>query len=249
MLRSADPEVVTPFHLRLIELVRETATAQEVENLRLDGGTALAAFYLHHRESEDLDFFCDPPFNAAAFGEAVQEHVRAAGIEISSQGRANLSISRLLAQSPDRPEQQVKIDLVLQSPFRLEPLDDTVNGIQIPSYRDICAGKLHAVCDRFAERDFIDLHVILTQPLEGSPASDDVICQRFEALLRDLKECDPGLDPPYVGRAIMQGLGRPIISAFPLRLLIDIDEEALQHTLDLCVNECARRTLRAAPSE
>ncbi|HST58822.1 MAG TPA: nucleotidyl transferase AbiEii/AbiGii toxin family protein [Longimicrobium sp.] len=233
----------------MIEIVREAATAQEIENLRLDGGTTLAAFYLHHRESEDLDFFCDPPFNAVAFGEAVQEHARAAGIEITSMGRANLSISRLLARNHDRPGQQVKIDLVLQSPFRLEPLDDTENGIQIPSYRDICAGKLHAVCDRFAERDFIDLHVILTQPHGGSPASDDVICQRFEALMRDLKECDPGLDPPYVGQAIMQGLGRPIVSAFPLRLLIPIDEAALQHTLDLCVNDCARRTQHAAPSE
>jgi hypothetical protein len=249
MLRSADRGVITPFHIRLMRIVGEAGQAHGVENLRLDGGTALAAYHLHHRESEDLDFFCDPPLNAAAFGDEVQQRARAEGVDVSSQGRANLGISRLQAQNPDNPEQQVKIDLVLQSPFRLEPLEDTAEEIHIPSYRDICAGKLHAICDRFEERDFIDLHVILTRSSGGQPVTDDEICARFEALLRDLMECDPGLDPPYVGQAISRALGREIVSAFPLRLLIPIDETALQHTLELCADECARRTEGAAPSE
>jgi hypothetical protein len=247
MPASADPAVVTPFHLRLMRIVRDAGEAHGVENLRLDGGTALAAYHLHHRESEDLDFFCDPPLNAAAFGETVQQHARAQGIDISSLGRANLGISRLVAQNPDDPGQQVRIDLVLQSPFRLEPLEVTEEGISIPSYRDLCAGKLHAICDRFAERDFIDLHMILTQ--SGAPATDEQICDRFGALLIDLMETDPGISQPYVGEALLEGIGKEIVSAFPLRLLLPIEESALQHTLDLCVNECARHTQRTAPSE
>lgn len=247
MPRSADPAVVTPFHIQLMEIVREAGKAHNVENLRLDGGTALAAFHLHHRESEDLDFFCDPPLNAAQFGEEVQARAAAHGVEVTSMGRANVGISRLLAQNPERPEQQVKLDLVLQSPFRLEPLEETAHGIRIPSYRDICAGKLHAICDRYEERDFIDLHVILTQSDAGKPVSDEDICDRFESLLRDLMECDPGLDPPYVGQAISQGLGRPILGEFPLRVLLPLEEAALQHTIELCANECARQTQRAAP--
>lgn len=246
---SADPAVVTPFHLRLMRIVRDAGEAHGVENLRLDGGTALAAYHLHHRESEDLDFFCDPPLNAAALGEAVQQQGRAQGIEISSLGRANVGISRLIAQNPDDPEQQIRIDLVLQSPFRLEPLEMTGEGISIPSYRDLCAGKLHAICDRFAERDFIDLHVILTQPHASGPPTDEEICERFESLLSDLMETDPGISQPYVGEALVEGVGKEIVSAFPLRLLVPIEESALQHTLDLCVNECARHTQRTAPSE
>lgn len=249
MPRSAHPEVVTPFHLRLMRIVREASESYLVENLRLDGGTALAAYHLYHRESEDLDFFCDPPLNAAAFGEAVQQLASAEGVEISSMGRANLGISRLLAENPELAGQQVKIDLVQQSPFRLEPLEETADGILIPSYRDLCAGKLHALCDRFEERDFIDFHVILTQPVAGAPPTDEEVCARFESLLADLMECDPGIDPAYFGQAIMRGIGREIVSVFPLRLLIPVDEAALQHTLDLCANECARRTQRAAPLE
>jgi hypothetical protein len=232
-----------------MRIVREAGEAHGVENLRLDGETALAAFYLRHRESEDLDFFCDPPFNAAAFGEDVQRLARAAGVEITSMGRGNLGISRLMAHNPEQPGQQVKIDLVLQSPFRLEPLVMTAEGIHIPSYRDICAGKLHALCDRFEERDFIDFHVILNQPVGGEPVDDDGICARFEAHLRDLMEHDPGIDPPYFGQRIMPGFGREIVSAFQLRLLVPVEESALQHTLDLCINQCAKRTHQPAPSD
>jgi predicted nucleotidyltransferase component of viral defense system len=33
------------------------------EKFYLTGGTALAGFYLGHRYSDDLDFFCDIKFN------------------------------------------------------------------------------------------------------------------------------------------------------------------------------------------
>src|SRR6476661_3284870 len=59
-LLSADPRIVTPFHIRLMQIVARADAAYGAPNLRLDGGTGLAAYYLHHRESEDLDFFSDP---------------------------------------------------------------------------------------------------------------------------------------------------------------------------------------------
>lgn len=33
-----------------------------IDNFYLTGGTALAEFYLHHRQSEDLDFFSENEF-------------------------------------------------------------------------------------------------------------------------------------------------------------------------------------------
>ena len=36
------------------------------ENFYLTGGTALAGFYLHHRISEDLDFFTEKEFDVSA---------------------------------------------------------------------------------------------------------------------------------------------------------------------------------------
>lgn len=35
-------------------------------NFYLSGGTTLSAWYLHHRESYDLDFFTDHPFDDKA---------------------------------------------------------------------------------------------------------------------------------------------------------------------------------------
>lgn len=49
------PEILTPLHKRVLDaLFAEEAFAGA---FYLTGGTALAAFYLKHRHSDDLDFF------------------------------------------------------------------------------------------------------------------------------------------------------------------------------------------------
>jgi len=73
---SVLPGVLTPTHLRLLEIVGRAANQYEAPNLRLEGGTALAAYYLGHLESEDLDFFGDPGLNARHFLDAVIPLVR-----------------------------------------------------------------------------------------------------------------------------------------------------------------------------
>ncbi|HEX2209037.1 MAG TPA: nucleotidyl transferase AbiEii/AbiGii toxin family protein [Longimicrobium sp.] len=67
-------------------------------NLRLDGGTALAACYLHHRESEDLDFFSGPGLNAPAFGDAVKAVAAAEGIHLDSCGGRSLGMVTYIAR-------------------------------------------------------------------------------------------------------------------------------------------------------
>ena len=48
--------------------------------LRLEGGTALAAYYLNHRESEDLDLFAHPAFHADAFATVLAEALEEVGL-------------------------------------------------------------------------------------------------------------------------------------------------------------------------
>ena len=48
--------------------------------LRLEGGTALAAYYLRHRESEDLDFFTVRELAIPEFVEFLVPHLTAAGL-------------------------------------------------------------------------------------------------------------------------------------------------------------------------
>jgi hypothetical protein len=240
-LRRADPRVVTPFHIRLMQLIAEAGPRYGASNLRLQGGTALAAYHLHHRESEDLDFFADSPIDARHWGSFVQAHVADAGIELTPHGTPNMGMARYTATNPEDSEQTVKIDLVQESPFRLAPPEMTEEGVWIGSYRDMCASKLGAILNRFEVRDHLDLHVILNPAEDGTLASEDEIREAFSRLLTDAMECDPGISPQYAGQEISHGQNRPIVSAFPLRILRKIEEDDVQRTLRICLAECARR--------
>jgi hypothetical protein len=231
--------VLTPTHLRLIDLVGRAANQYQAPNLRLEGGTALAAYYLGHRESEDLDFFGDPGLNARHFLDAVIPLVRDEGFDIETLGSSSLGFARAMA-TDQRTGVAVKLDFAANSPFHLEPREDTAEGIPVASYRDLCAGKLHAICDRFAERDFVDLHVILTQGLTAGETDGEAgLRARFRRLASDLFETDPGLYPAVVGTGIMRGYDRAIIATLPLRLLMPIEEFAIQRTIQFCAEECA----------
>jgi hypothetical protein len=117
----------------------------------------------------------------------------------------------------------------------------------VASYRDVCAGKLHAICDRYEPRDFIDLHCILNQHANQKAVPDEIEQRRrIRTLIADLEASDPGLTEVHVGQALARGLQRPIISEFPLRLLIPIEEEAVRRTTRLGLEECAQLTRERA---
>jgi hypothetical protein len=211
-------------------------------NLRLDGGTALAAFHLGHRVSKDLDFFGDYQMNAGAFAEVVREVGEERGFEMRLTRGRSLGFAQFIARDAETGI-EVQLDLAAASPFHLEPRDPAAEGILVSSYRDLCAGKLHAICDRYEPRDFVDLHAILTRPTnDGQPAGEDVMRGRFRGLVADLVETDPGLDPLLVGNALQRGRGRTLIAGLPYMLFIDLDDGALQRTMEFCLEECANIT-------
>jgi hypothetical protein len=242
-----------------MQIVARADAAYGAPNLRLDGGTGLAAYYLYHRESEDLDFFSDPGLNAPAFGEAVKDVAAGEGIRLDPFGGQSLGMVTYIARNPDEPGQGVKLQFAVQSPFRLEPLESTAEGIRVSSFRDICAGKLHAVCDRLAHRDFYDLYVITTGGTPIAELDASAVRTRFAALLADVIEIDPGLTPSSVGhpgltpssvgQSIARGSNRPIVSAIELNLLIPVSEQDVQTLLGLCIAECAAQSASSAPPE
>jgi hypothetical protein len=243
---SAIPEVLTPTHTRLIRVVGRAADQYGAPDLRLEGGTALAAYYLGHRESEDLDFFGDPGLNARRFLETVIPLAREEGFSIQATGSANQGFARALA-TDDESGIAVKLDFAANSPFHLAPRVATAEGVPVASYRDLCAGKLHAICDRFAERDFVDLHAILIRGAAGETDGGSDLRVRFRALVADLIASDPGLHPALVGTGVMQGYNRPIVTMLPLRLLVPIEELEVQRTIRICAEVCAEMSAEDVP--
>lgn len=225
-----------------MRVVGEGAAEYGLSDLSLHGGTALAAYHLGHRVSEDLDFFAGPALNARAFGEWLKVRVEGAGFGWEPFAPASMGFARYVASGGNGPA--IRVDIAVSSPFQLAPPDIAEEGIQVASYRDLCAGKLHAACDRFELRDFVDVHAILTIAAHGSPPGEDEIRARFRRVLADVLESDPGLDARYVGQGLRRALGQEIVRRLPIALLAEIADEDVQRTITLCVDECEARFAR-----
>jgi hypothetical protein len=241
MLR-ADPTVVTPFHIRVMRAIGDAERAYGSFDLRLEGGTALAAYHLRHRESEDLDFFAGQEVDIRDWVLFVRSHLADAGLEVRAEREAIMSFATLMVSDLQDPAQgSVKVQFARTSPYRLAPLDDAEEGIKVGSARDLFRGKLEAVCGRLEPRDFIDLHMILwrTDSGHGLFTTEGAVAH-WRALLDDLFLCDPGLDVPYVALSVARARGRPTVTAFPLRLLKPVSDADVQATIELCLEECAR---------
>lgn len=120
----------------------------------LAGGTALSAFYLEHRQSEDLDFFSNEP----APLETVPGFLR------SLPGVVRIHFDHKF----DRRIFQIELAdaRILKTEFTGYPFprlgkETVVDGVLIDSLQDILAYKIMALTDRLDAKDYVDLYYAL----------------------------------------------------------------------------------------
>lgn len=148
-----EQEILTPAQKKVIGLV---AGEVKLTEFYLTGGTALAAYYLGHRYSDDLDFFgfTDPD---SVFLRSFSGRIK------DTLDIENVRYERLHDRHQfffKRDENELKVEFT-KYPFR--QLENTVenDGIKVDSLRDIAANKLMALLDRFDPKDFVDLFFVL----------------------------------------------------------------------------------------
>ena len=134
----------------------------------LTGGTALSAFYLQHRRSEDLDFFTDESFELE---EALTLVRSVPGVqEIQYERKYDRRIF-LLRYARARV---MKVEFT-SYPFPRCEEGPVVEGVRIESLRDILANKLMALSDRRDPKDYVDVYFLFKK----FPVLD------FESAIRD----------------------------------------------------------------
>lgn len=159
------------------------------------GGTALAAFYLHHRLSEDIDLFAVAPLRdeELKYCEMLDYGRRAAltaALSIGATGEHREPTAlfyQVFLTRGDEP--RLKIDMV-RDPGPLFGEVVKFDGIQVHSTLDIAVGKVTAMLGRVAARDYVDLYFLLRSGFE------------FEQLMELAKQRDLGLNEFYLGRAM-----------------------------------------------
>jgi predicted nucleotidyltransferase component of viral defense system len=124
----------------------------------LTGGTALAEFYLHHRYSEDLDFFSteeiDVPMLNGIF-KSIRTQIGLRGIDY--QQRFNRNLYYLNFENE-----------MLKTEFTFYPGEPILEAkkegdIKVDSLLDIAVNKTFTIYQNPRSRDFIDLYLMLQQ--------------------------------------------------------------------------------------
>ena len=121
------------------------------------GGTALSAVYLHHRFSEDLDFFL-PREASPVEVRALSRTLRQAGF--STEARPQPMRQSLVLVSGRR--EVGHIDL---AHFPYDPIGRPTlwQGLKVDSLLDMAVNKVQAILTRARERDFVDLYFLLNE--------------------------------------------------------------------------------------
>lgn len=156
----------------------------------LTGGTALSVFYLHHRKSNDLDFFCLKPIDLSKMDFSLKT--------IWKNNYAKIKESPQFLSVLIR---QVKVDFVIDPLSFVETRERCYLSPQkfllIDSIRNILSNKFCTIVSRTEPKDFIDFYGLYSALNLDSLASiyDDA---RFKDAIFD--------DPPTVAYQIEQGI-------------------------------------------
>lgn len=126
------------------------------DNFYFSGGTGLSEYYLHHRYSEDLDFFSFEEVNPISIQIIFKKIQKEAGIErIDYQESFNRNLFFL-----HFPQEIIKAEFSYYPSEQLQT-PKTINGLKIDSLLDIAVNKVFTIYQKPRSRDFIDLYLIL----------------------------------------------------------------------------------------
>lgn len=158
----------------------------------LTGGTALAEFYLHHRLSEDLDFFSEREFDPQSISvifKKIQAVMGITSMEYQQSFNRNLFFLHIGAE-------------IIKTEFTYFPfprLDQTQKrgDLSVDSLIDIAVNKLFTIYQNPRSRDFIDLYMIL----RDNPAITLPDCIRNARI-----KFDNHIDPIQLGAHYMKAV-------------------------------------------
>ncbi len=148
-------EILTPFQKEALKAIGESPL---VDNFYLTGGTALSAFYLQHRLSEDLDFFSPDPNAIRLVRSSLETVAKKLEASLEFNRTFNTFVECFLTSSDG---EILKLDFAQSTPYRLQPTEfDQTFGIYVDNSVDVSCNKLSALFDRADAKDFVDIFFI-----------------------------------------------------------------------------------------
>lgn len=147
------PRILTQNQIAVLEKVKNNDFL--TGNFYLTGGTALTTFYLHHRYSEDLDFFSEEEvdiLNLDIFFNQIKKELDISKIDFQQSYNRNFFFLHF--------DNEILKTEFTYFPFKRIEKGASEGGLEIDSLLDIAVNKLFTIYQRSKARDYIDLYFI-----------------------------------------------------------------------------------------
>ncbi len=151
----AQKTILTPHQASFLDLFAKNPLL--TKRFYLTGGTALSEFYLHHRESEDIDLFSEDEFPLLPIRSFLGKIAKSCGIQ-KTEEREFMGLKTFFLTFDDRT--------VLKVDFNYYPFPRIEKGIKfyslfVDSIFDIAVNKIHTISMKPRARDFVDIYCII----------------------------------------------------------------------------------------
>lgn len=150
--------------IRIKKTIKELQSLSSLQLFFLAGGTNLALRY-GHRESEDIDLFCEERIGVKGF-KVIESEIktffkdRVVFTTLSSVDNDDIVFLRAVIATE---ELNIKVDII-QSHILLEDIE-VIDTIRMASVKDIAVFKIATICNRKAIKDLFDLDCITDKGL------------------------------------------------------------------------------------
>ena len=177
-------KILTPLQEEFLKIFSNTSLK---ESFYLTGGTALSAFYLKHRISEDMDFFTEEEGQVSRALPVIQDMA----FKLNGKLEIKRSFRNFIEFLLIRGEEILRCDFAMDSPYRLgNKIFNEEYGIYIDNALDIACNKISALYDRGEPKDFVDIYFINKEIIP------------FEKLVEEAKKKHIGLDNYWLAVSI-----------------------------------------------
>lgn len=143
----------TPLQQQIFDEFSKTKLSKQ---FYFTGGTALSGIYLHHRESEDLDFFSEKDFD----NDLIIEFIKYISAVLKLDYRVTLRERVRIFEFLKKDKFIIKVDFGFYPHPRLKK-GKRVSGVNVDSLVDIGANKVTTILQRTEVKDFVDLYFLL----------------------------------------------------------------------------------------
>lgn len=146
--------ILTPLQEKIFQAVSENPVL--AKNFYFTGGTALSAFYLYHRESEDLDFFSENNFETDPVVSVIEKISSDLKIPYRFTENERVKIFEFIKDD----KFLIKVDFNYY-PYRRLEKGIFYKNFAVDSFLDIATNKLLTINQRTEVKDFVDLYFLL----------------------------------------------------------------------------------------